>query len=185
MQCHECEADFESLSDLTLCAKCSHKFCDACAPNYLEPNHDHTLYQCVTSCVKESTVTTHVAVESIVPEVSNVPELQPGTPLHRPATLRRRRIIARPPLEGISKAVLKRLARRGGVTRISSGCYAEARLSLKAFLSETLRCAVLFADHDRRTTLTARDIIYSLKRQGRQVYGFDSQKDARAMMSKE
>jgi len=49
---------------------------------------------------------------------------------------------------------------------------AEARGVLKAFLEHVLRDAVAYMDHARRRTVTANDIVYALKRQGRTLYGF-------------
>ena len=76
-------------------------------------------------------------------------------------------------LEGISKPSIRRLARRGGVKRISGLVYAETRGVLRAFLENTLRDAVTYTEHARRKTVTAMDIVYALKRQGRTLYGYD------------
>ena len=75
-------------------------------------------------------------------------------------------------LAGISRGDVRRLARRGGVKRISSLIYEEARTVLKGFLESTIRDAVTYTEHSRRKTCTALDVVYALKRQGKTIYGF-------------
>mmetsp|Transcript_25497 Transcript_25497/g.40564 ORF Transcript_25497/g.40564 Transcript_25497/m.40564 type:complete len:103 (-) Transcript_25497:46-354(-) len=76
-------------------------------------------------------------------------------------------------IEGITKPAIRRLARRGGVKRISGTIYNEARSVVKAFLENVVRDAVTYTDYSRRKTVTALDIVYALKRQGRTLYGFN------------
>ena len=66
----------------------------------------------------------------------------------------------------------RRLARRGGVKRISGLIYEETRGVLKVFLENVIRDAVTYTEHARRKTVTALDVVYALKRQGRTLYGF-------------
>ena len=75
-------------------------------------------------------------------------------------------------IPGITKPAIRRLARRGGVKRISNLIYEETRLVLKAFLETVVRDAVTYTEHARRKTVTAMDVVYALKRQGRALYGF-------------
>lgn len=75
-------------------------------------------------------------------------------------------------LQGIAKPAIRRLARRGGVKRISNTIYEETRSNLKAFLVKVLKDAVTFTEHARRKTVTSSDVVHSLKRQGRTLYGF-------------
>ncbi|GKE49897.1 histone H4 [Tanacetum coccineum] len=63
-------------------------------------------------------------------------------------------------------------ARRGGVKRISGLIYEETRGVLKIFLENVIRDAVTYTEHARRKTVTAMDVVYALKRQGRTLYGF-------------
>ena len=74
---------------------------------------------------------------------------------------------------GITKPAIRRLARRGGVKRISGLIYEETRNVLKTFLENVVRDAVTYTEHARRKTVTALDVIYALKRQGRALYGFN------------
>ena len=73
---------------------------------------------------------------------------------------------------GITKPAIRRLARRGGVKRISSYIYEETRSVLRAFLENVIRDSVTYTEHARRKTVTALDVVYALKRQGRTLYGF-------------
>ncbi|KAK1311584.1 hypothetical protein QJS10_CPA07g00235 [Acorus calamus] len=75
-------------------------------------------------------------------------------------------------IQGITKPAIRRLARRGGVKRISGLIYEETRGVLKIFLENVIRDAVTYTEHARRKTVTAMDVVYALKRQGRTLYGF-------------
>ena len=82
------------------------------------------------------------------------------------------RKVLRDNIQGITKPAIRRLARRGGVKRISGLIYEEIRVVLKIFLQNVLRDAVTYTEHSRRKTCTAVDIVYALKRQGRALYGY-------------
>jgi histone H4 len=98
-----------------------------------------------------------------------------------------------------TKPAIRRLARRGGVKRISGLIYEETRGVLKLFLESALllirpwcvahcwpvqlpltsffrpdviRDSVTYTEHSKRKTVTALDVVYALKRQGRTLYGF-------------
>jgi histone H4 len=73
---------------------------------------------------------------------------------------------------GITKPAIRRLARRGGVKRISALIYDEARTVLRNFLENVVRDSVTYTEHARRKTVVAMDVVYALKRQGRSLYGF-------------
>ena len=75
-------------------------------------------------------------------------------------------------IQGITKPAIRRLARRGGVKRISGLIYEETRGVLKVFLENVIRDSVTYTEHARRKTVTAIDVVYALKRQGRTLYGF-------------
>ena len=78
----------------------------------------------------------------------------------------------KPTSEGITKPAIRRLARRGGVKRISSFIYDDTRQVLKNFLENVVRDSVTYCEHARRKTVTAMDVVFALKRQGRTLYGF-------------
>uniref|UniRef100_A0A9L0R1Y6 Histone H4 n=1 Tax=Equus caballus TaxID=9796 RepID=A0A9L0R1Y6_HORSE len=62
-----------------------------------------------------------------------------------------------------------------GDRRISGLIYEETRGVLKVFLENVIRDAVTYTEHAKRKTVTAMDVVYALKRQGRTLYGFGGQ----------
>jgi histone H4 len=50
--------------------------------------------------------------------------------------------------------------------------YRLARLVLRSFLENVIRDSVTYTEHAKRKTVTALDVVYALKRQGRTLYGF-------------
>ncbi|CAF3547751.1 unnamed protein product [Rotaria sp. Silwood1] len=91
---------------------------------------------------------------------------------------KRHRKVLRDNIPGVTKPAIRRLARRGGrrggVKRISGLIYEEVRGVLKIFLENVIRDAVTYTEHAKRKTVTAMDVVYALKRQGRTLYGFGS-----------
>ncbi|XP_063886282.1 uncharacterized protein LOC135114303 [Scylla paramamosain] len=85
---------------------------------------------------------------------------------------KRHRKVLRDNIQGITKPAIRRLARRGGVKRISCLIYEETRGVLKVFLENVIRDAVTYTEHAKRKTVTAMDVVYALKHQGRTLYGF-------------
>ena len=85
---------------------------------------------------------------------------------------KRHRKIVRDNIQGITKPAIRRLARRGGVKRISGLMYEETRGVLKTFLENVAKDSVTYTEHARRKTVTALDVVYALKRQGKTLYGF-------------
>merc|ERR1719357_2074236 len=85
---------------------------------------------------------------------------------------KRHRKVLRDNIQGITKPAIGRLARRGGVKRISGLIYDETRGVLKTFMENVVRDAVTYCDYSKRKTVTALDVVYALKRNGRTIYGF-------------
>ncbi|KAF5338651.1 hypothetical protein D9611_012794 [Ephemerocybe angulata] len=83
---------------------------------------------------------------------------------------KRHRKILRDNIQGITKPAIRRLARRGGVKRISGLIYEETRGVLKIFLENVIRDSVTYTEHAKRKTVTALDVVYALKRSGRTLY---------------
>ncbi|KAL7842935.1 hypothetical protein SRHO_G00246240 [Serrasalmus rhombeus] len=77
---------------------------------------------------------------------------------------KRHRKVLRDNIQGITKPAIRRLARRGGVKRISGLIYEETRGVLKVFLENVIRDAVTYTEHAKRKTVTAMDVVYALKR---------------------
>ena len=85
---------------------------------------------------------------------------------------RRHQRVYRDAIQGVTKGAIRRLARKGGVKRISSALYEEMRGVTKVFMENILRDAVTYTEHARRKTVTALDVVYALKRNGSTLYGF-------------
>ncbi|EMS54799.1 Histone H4 [Triticum urartu] len=62
---------------------------------------------------------------------------------------KRHRKVLRDNIQGITKPAIRRI-----------------------FLENVIRDAVTYTEHARRKTVTAMDVVYALKRQGRTLYGF-------------
>jgi histone H4 len=85
----------------------------------------------------------------------------------------RHRIFLQSPIQCITKPAIRRLARRGGVKRISGLIYQETRGVLKVFLEHVIRDAVTYTEYARRKTVTTLDVVYALKHCGHTtLYGF-------------
>lgn len=86
---------------------------------------------------------------------------------------KRHRKILRDNIQGITKPAIRRLARRGGVKRISAQIYDEIRVALRARLEQTIRDCVTYTEYRKAKTVTVNDVLHSLNRLGRPVWGFD------------
>mmetsp|Transcript_13063 Transcript_13063/g.14687 ORF Transcript_13063/g.14687 Transcript_13063/m.14687 type:complete len:136 (-) Transcript_13063:93-500(-) len=75
-------------------------------------------------------------------------------------------------VSGISDGAIKRLARRGGIKRVSAGIYPEVRLIYLNFIDKLAEDSFNYAECARRRTIHPIDVVYALKRQGRNIYGY-------------
>lgn len=75
-------------------------------------------------------------------------------------------------LQGITNSALKRLARRGGVKRISIYVYNEARIILREYLREMIKISVLYTEHSKKKTISSLDVIHALRKKGKKLYGY-------------
>lgn len=76
-------------------------------------------------------------------------------------------------LEQVSKGDIRRLARRGGVKRLSALIYHEMRLMLEAYLDRLVKDSVLHCEYSNRKTVQVEDVVRALKSRGERLYGFD------------
>ena len=72
----------------------------------------------------------------------------------------------------VTNGALRRLARRGGVKRISPSSYEHVRDYIDDFLMKVVRDSLTYTEHRRRRTITAMDVVYALKKNGRTIYGY-------------
>jgi histone H4 len=84
--------------------------------------------------------------------------------------LTRARKILRDNIQGITKGSIRRLARRGGVKRISATIYDEVRTVIKQRLTTILEQAAMITEHRQRKTVTTEDVIFVLNRLGTPIY---------------
>jgi len=73
----------------------------------------------------------------------------------------------------ITNPGLRRIARRGGVKRVSEASFDESRALLGEFLKSVVQDAVIMSEAAGRKTVTTNDVAYSLKRQGHALYGYN------------
>ena len=73
---------------------------------------------------------------------------------------------------GISDGAIRRLARRGGIKRIASDVYGEMRTIYVKFLDTLVQHSYAYCECAKRKTIMPQDVIYALKRQGRNMYGY-------------
>ena len=106
-------------------------------------------------------------VSSSAPKFVHKPVIGRGKGLKRTAKNR-----LRDNIQGVTKPAIRRLARRGGVKRLSGLVYEETRDVLRVFLTDVIKDTITYTEHARRKTVTHMDVLYALKRQGRTLYGF-------------
>ncbi len=104
--------------------------------------------------------------------VSSSPSRRPRRLVRLSADRRPHSLQLRDNIQGITKPAIRRLARRGGVKRISGLIYEETRGVLKIFLENIIRDSVTYTEHAKRKTVTSLDVVYALKRAGKTLYGF-------------
>ena len=85
---------------------------------------------------------------------------------------KRQKKVLKENIKAISKGSIRRLARRGGVKRISSELYEEVRKTLKSFVEGVVRDATAYTEHAKRKTVTALDVVHALRKRGRVLYGY-------------
>jgi len=71
----------------------------------------------------------------------------------------------------ITKPDIRRLARKAGCQRVAMTIYEDARSALTEFLEMILTDATVFTEYAKRKTVAPSDIILSLRRHGKVVYG--------------
>ena len=76
------------------------------------------------------------------------------------------------PTGTITTGALRRLARRGGVKRIGIESHQHVRAYIDDFLNRIVRDSLTFTEHRKAQTITAMDVVYALKRNGRVIYGY-------------
>jgi histone H4 len=73
-------------------------------------------------------------------------------------------------IQGVTKGAIRRLARRGGVKRISANIYDDIRGVIKTRLYQVLEQVTAVTEHRQRKTVTTLDVIFVLNRLGTPIY---------------
>eukprot|EP00796_Vickermania_ingenoplastis_P004502 gene4502-biopygen2533 len=79
---------------------------------------------------------------------------------------KRQKKVLRDNIRGITRGSIRRLARRGGVKRISSEIYEEVRRVLKSFVEDVVRNGTSYTEYSRKKTVTAADVVNALRKRG-------------------
>ena len=58
-------------------------------------------------------------------------------------------------IQGITKPAIRRLARRGGVKRLSALIYEDSRQAMKSFLKQTLKPTIEYTEYAKRKIVLA------------------------------
>lgn len=106
---------------------------------------------------------------------------RPSSSLAKGAPKRHRKGGATRTRPALSKSEIVRLARRGGVKRMSGTVYEEMRDVLRKFLENLIRDTVTYTEHSRRKTVIPMDVVMALKSSGSHtwstiLYGFEGQR---------
>lgn len=72
----------------------------------------------------------------------------------------------------VTNGAIRRLARRGGVKRISFASHHHVRDYIEDFLNRVVRDTLTYTEHRRAGTISAMDVVYALKKNGRVLYGY-------------
>ena len=75
-------------------------------------------------------------------------------------------------VSGISDGSIRRLARRGGIKRIGRDVYSEVRIIYLRFVDRLASDSYSYCECAKRKTILPIDVVYALKRQGRNLYGY-------------
>ena len=86
--------------------------------------------------------------------------------------IRRRHMVVKDAIHGISRPALCHFARKGGVQRMSNLIYDKCRGVLKVFLKHVIKDIILFTQYAKCHTVTPIDVVFGLKQHGRNIYGF-------------
>ena len=95
---------------------------------------------------------------------------------HFMSTLNRRHLnnrkVLRKSIDGVTRGAVRRLARKGGIKRMSAGVYEETKNVLKVFVEKIVTDAIVYTEYAQRKTISTQDILQSLKRNGKTLYGY-------------
>ncbi|CAD7950516.1 unnamed protein product [Amoebophrya sp. A120] len=74
--------------------------------------------------------------------------------------------------DNLCKSAIRRLARRGGVRRVSAKIYQPIRLAFQQWLEKVTEQTYILTSHQGRATVRTNEVINALKLQGKNIYGY-------------
>lgn len=74
-------------------------------------------------------------------------------------------------IQGITKPAIRRMARRGGVKRMSGDVYGEIRGVLRKVLTPVIETMIALTQYKKQSTVTAAAALYALKKHHMEVWG--------------
>ena len=86
--------------------------------------------------------------------------------------MKRWQTIPRDALHNIKQQAICRLTQCGEVNRILANIYEEVCWIMKIFLEYVIKDVITYCDYNNHKTVTTIDMIFTLKRHGRNLYGF-------------
>mmetsp|Transcript_35028 Transcript_35028/g.40482 ORF Transcript_35028/g.40482 Transcript_35028/m.40482 type:complete len:126 (-) Transcript_35028:22-399(-) len=75
-------------------------------------------------------------------------------------------------ISGISNGAIRRLSRRAGIKRMAFQVCAQIREVFTRFIDKLAMDSFNYCESARRKTILPIDVVYALKRQGRNLYGY-------------
>lgn len=87
---------------------------------------------------------------------------------------RRDRTVLTDDIQGVNAHAIRRLARCGGVKRISGIRYEEDREYMRFFLEKVIGDFVTYSDYARANNVTVSDVVFALKCQGHTLQSLGS-----------
>ncbi|KAJ7433231.1 hypothetical protein FB451DRAFT_1564001 [Mycena latifolia] len=74
-------------------------------------------------------------------------------------------------IENITRPSIRRVSRRGGVRRARSTIHWDVCGLLRTYVERVIQDAVLYTEHESRSTMMAQDVVHALGRNGMKLYG--------------
>jgi histone H4 len=83
---------------------------------------------------------------------------------------KRQKKVLRDNICGITRGSIRRMARRGGVKRMSSKIFEGVRRVLNTYVEDVVRYSTAYAQYARKDTVTASDVVNALLKRGHILY---------------
>lgn len=71
-----------------------------------------------------------------------------------------------------TKGSMRRVARKGGVKRMTHSVLPEMQAVLHSFVKSLITDVIFYAESAKRSTVVASDVIHALRKRGKHLYGY-------------